>query len=95
MATAAKDQKVTDPTTEGSHHRNLPVISINQNLHRSKDPTQKRSSYYIVLFNNPVDQQPVMTLAGQTYPGHLQTFMDTCNEAVKQPYGYQLIDLKP
>ena len=35
MSTAAKDQRVTDLFTEGSHHRNLSVISLNQNLYFS------------------------------------------------------------
>ena len=95
MTAASKDQRVTDLFTEGSHHRNLSVIAINQNLYYSKDPTRRRNCHYIALFNNPVDQQPVMTLARQMYPGRLQTFMDAYDEAIKKPYGYLLVDLKP
>lgn len=55
MATeAAKDPRVTDLFTEGSHHRSLSVIALNQSLYFSKDPTQRRNCHYLVLFNNPV-----------------------------------------
>ena len=39
-STSGKDKRITDLFTEGSHHRSLSVISINQNLYASKDPTQ-------------------------------------------------------
>ena len=95
MSTASKDQRVTDLFTEGSHHRNLSVIAINQNLYYSKDPTQRRNCHYIVLFSNPVDQQPVMTLARQMYPGDVNRFMDVYRKSTLKPYGYLLVDLKP
>ena len=38
MSTAAKDQRINDLFTEGSHHRNLTVIALNQNLYFAKPP---------------------------------------------------------
>jgi len=73
MSTAAKDPRITDLFTEGSHHRNLSVLAITQNLYFSKDPTQRRNCHYMVLFKNPIDQQQVMTLARQSTPGILNT----------------------
>lgn len=63
QSTSGKDKRVTDLFTEGSHHRSLSVISISQNLYANKDPTQSRNCHYLVLFNNPVDKQSIMTLA--------------------------------
>ena len=63
MSTASKDSRITDLFTEGSHHRNLSVVILNQNLYFSKDPTQRRNCHYLVLFNNPIDKLSVMTLA--------------------------------
>jgi hypothetical protein len=54
MSVATKDSRITDLFTEGSHHRNLSVLCLNQNLYFSKDPTQRRNSHYIVLFKNPI-----------------------------------------
>ena len=94
MSTVAKDPRITDLFTEGSHHRNLSVVVLNQNLYFSKDPTQRRNCHYLVLFNNPVDKQSIMTLARQMYPGKTQYFLEKFENATKQPYGYLLIDLK-
>ena len=92
---AGKDKRITDLFTEGSHHRSLSVVSINQNLFGNKDPTQRRNCHYLVLFNNPVDRQSVMTLARQMYPGQTEKFMKAFAKATKYPYGYLLVDLKP
>ena len=72
MSTAAKDTRINELFTEGSHHRNLSVVAINQNLYYNKDPTQRRNCHYLVLFNNPLDRQQVMTLARQMYPENPQ-----------------------
>ena len=72
MSAAAKDSRFNELFTEGSHHRNLSVVAINQNLYFNKDPTQRRNCHYLVMFNNPVDQQQVMTLARQMHPENPQ-----------------------
>ena len=92
---ASKDSGIMDLFTEGSHYRNLSVIALNQNLYFSKDPTQRRNCHYLILFNNPVDRQPVMTLARQMYPKNQRELLNRFEDAFSQPYGYLLIDLKP
>ena len=62
MSTTAKDPRINDLFTEGSYHRNLSVVTLNQNLFFGKDLTQRRNCHYLVFFNNPVDRQPVTTL---------------------------------
>ena len=94
-STSGKDRRITDLFTEGSHHRSLSIISINQNLYASKDPTQRRNCHYLVLFNNPVDKQSIMTLARQMYPGNTSKFEKVFAKATKNPYGYLIVDLKP
>jgi len=95
MSTASKDPRVNELFTEGSHHRNLSVIAINQNLYYSKGPTQRRNCHYLALFNSPIDKQQVMTLARQMYPDNYQYFMRHFSEATCKPFGYLLVDLKP
>ena len=95
MSLSSKDPRITELFTEGSHHRNLSVVAINQNLYYSKDPTQRRNCHYIILFNNPVDKQQVMTLGLQMYPEKPHHLGNHFNEAVSKPYGYLLVDLKP
>jgi hypothetical protein len=92
---AAKDQLVTDLFTEGSHHRNLSVIALNQNLYFNKEPTQRRNCHYLVIFNNPVDRLPIATLARQMHPSNFKEVIRYFDSAVSQPYGYLLLDFKP
>ena len=66
-------------------------MTLNQNLFFGKYPTQRRNCHYLVLFNNPVDRQPVTTLGRQRRNFFLQKF----DEATERPYAYLLVDLKP
>lgn len=68
MSTASKDYRINELFPEGSHHRNLSVIAINQKLYYNKDSIQRRNCQYMVLFNNPVDKQQILTLSRQMYP---------------------------
>lgn len=95
MSTASKDSRIDELFTEGSHHRNLSVVAINQNLYYNKDPSQRRNCHYMVLFNNPVDKQQIMTLSRQMYPENSQHLLRHFKEATSKPYGYLRVDLKP
>jgi len=56
MIDAGKDQRIVNLFTRGSHHRNLSVIYIVQNVfHQGKDSRSISSnSHYLVLFKIPV-----------------------------------------
>ena len=94
LANECMDSRINDLFTVGSHHRNLSVILLNQNLYHNRSPTQRRNCHYLVIFNNPIDKQSVMTLARQMYPGKSDYFMNMFARATKFPYGYLLLDLK-
>ena len=83
--------------TEGSHHRNLSVIYIVQNLF-DKGKSHRYVSLnaqYIVLFKNPRDSSQIECLSRQIY-GRLSRFLsDAYRDATKVPYGYLLLDLRP
>jgi hypothetical protein len=51
MSTAAKDPRINDLFTEGSHHCILSVVTLNHNLFFGKDHTQRRNCHYLVLFS--------------------------------------------
>lgn len=95
MSTTSKDSRINELFMEGSHHRTLSVIAINQNLSYNKDPTQRRNCHYMVFFNNTVDKQQILTLSRQMYPENPQHLLRHFKEATSKPYGYLLIDLKP
>jgi len=96
MKDATQSADVCELFTEGSHHRNLSVICLLQNLFcKGKEArTMSLNAHYMVLFKNPRDQQQVSVLARQMYPGRSQYFMEEYQAATHNPYGYLFVDLK-
>ncbi len=97
MTECSKDPQVTKLFTQGSHHRNLSVIYIVQNLfYQSKESrTISLNCHYITLFKNPRDRSQVVHLAKQMYPGQTKFMVEAYADATRQPYSYLFIDLKP
>ena len=97
MTQATKDSKICDLFTKGSHHRNLSVLCLVQNLyyHGRENRTMSLNSSYLILFKNARDEQQVMTLSRQICPGNSQRMMQIYKSATEKPYGYLVIDLKP
>lgn len=97
MAQSRKDKRITDLFTRGSHHRNLSVIYIVQNIfHQGKEIRNiSLNSHYVVLFKSPRDKQKISILARQVNPGKVQEFMRRYDKATSWPYEYLMLDLKP
>ena len=96
MIEGSSSQIVSNLFTRGSHHRNLSVIFITQNLfHQGKvSRAISLNSSYIILMKNPRDKAQIMYLARQIYPENPKFFQDAYADATKEAYGYLLIDLK-
>ena len=96
MRDATRNSDICELYTEGSHHRNLSVICLLQNIyhHGRENRTMSLNTQYLVLFENPRDQLQVMTLSRQMFPHRSYQFMDQFNRATTKPYGYLVIDLK-
>ena len=96
MRDATKNSDICELYTEGSHHRNLSVICLLQNIyhHGRENRTMSLNTQYLVLFKNPCDQLQVMTLSRQMFPYRSYQFMDQFNQATAKPFGYLVIDLK-
>ena len=97
MIEAGKDNRIVNLFTKGSHHRNLSVIYIVQNLfHQGKgNRSISLNSHYLVLFKNPRDKLQILTLAKQMYPSETAWFIKEYEETVRRPYGYLFVDLRP
>ena len=94
---AGGDNRLVNLFTKGSHHRNVSVIYIVQNLfHQGKgNRSISLNSNYLVLFKNPRYKLQILTLAKQMYPGQTAWFMKQYEDAVQRPFGYLFVDLKP
>ena len=69
LMTSTNDS-VVDIFTKISHHRNVSVVYLNQNLFYKNKQTRTLSlnSHYIVLLKNARDETQVANLARQMYP---------------------------
>ena len=96
MTEAKCDQRIADLFTKGSHHRNISIVYLTQNVFPQGTACRDiaLNTQYLVLFNNPIDRQQVATLARRIYPSTSAMFMKRFEEATSQPYGYLVIDLK-
>ena len=91
------NDSVSNIFTKFSHHRNISVIYLTQNLfYKSKQSrTMSLNAHYIVLFKNPRDLLQVSTLSRQMFPGKGQFLVEAFKDATAKPFGYLVLDLKP
>ena len=83
--------------TKGSHHRNLSVVYIVQNLFDKgrSQRTVSLNTQYMILFKNPRDQGQIDALGRQMYPNTKRFLSSVFADATSKPYGYLVIDLRP
>jgi hypothetical protein len=86
------DQRGASLFTKKSHHRNISVMYIVQNLFHHR--TISLNSHYMVLFQNLTDASQIMALAHQMYHRRTQFFLEAYARATARPHGYMVIDMK-
>jgi hypothetical protein len=91
------NESVTQIFTKGSHHRNLSVVYLTQNLFHSSrhNRTINLNTHYLILFKNPRDVTQISYLARQMYPTNPKFLIESFQDATSKAYGYLFIDLKP
>jgi hypothetical protein len=95
MDEAGEAPEVSELFTKGSHHRNLSVVFITQNVfHQGKKMrTISLNAHYLVLFKNPRDAGQIQHLATQLFPGQTKYLIDAYKQATSRPHGYLVLDL--
>ena len=88
------DQRVSKLFTKGSHHRNISVIYVSQNLYSKNNRTISLNTHYLVLFKNPRDASQIACLGRQIYPNDSKHFHEAFDDATLQPHNYLLLDFK-
>lgn len=86
---------ILDLFTKGSHHKNISVIFITQNIfHQGKAQRDiSLNSKYIVLFKNPRDRAQIMHLARQVYPEDAKFVREAYLDATRDGHSYLFLDL--
>ena len=92
----SSNKTVVDIFTKYSHHKNLSVIYLTQNLfHQGLGQRDiSLNAHYIVVFKNPRDRPQISHFARQLYPDNPKFIQEAYNDATNIPHGYLLIDLK-
>jgi len=87
--------RIVDLFTKGSHHKNLSVILISQNLfHQGRGQRDiSLNANYIVVSKNPRDRAQIRHLARQVYPDDPK-FLEEAYYDASRPHVYLLLDLK-
>jgi len=91
------DESVAKLFTRGSHHRNVSVLFVAQNLFPKNKfaRTMSLNAHYMVLFKNPRDATQFANLARQMYPKTWQFAVEAYKYATREPYSYLVVDLTP
>ena len=94
MEELAGDKKASTLFTRDMHHKNITVFFVVQNLFKQGKSMRDvaLNSQVIVLFKSPRDVQQIRVLARQTGTKDLEK---AYLEAIKDPYGYLVINLQP
>ena len=96
MDEAGDAKDVSELFTKGSHHRNLSIMMLVQNVfHQGKIMrTVSLNTHYVILFKNPRDAGQIRCLANQLFPGKTNFLIDAYKQATQKAHGYLLLDFK-
>jgi len=81
--------------TKGSHHRNISLVLITQNVfHQGPSSCDiSLNSKYIFVFKNPREKTQILHLARQMYPENISSLHKTHLDACKDPHTYLFLDI--
>jgi hypothetical protein len=83
--------------TLGSHHKNLSVIFITQNLFCDGKfaRTISLNTHYLIIFKNLRDALQINELAKRMLPGKSLGLVEAYRDAIRERYSYIVIDMSP
>src|SRR5882724_7625712 len=96
MQDAVKSNIVSDYFTKTSHHKNLSVILLTQNIFQqgTVGRTININSHYMVYFKNPRNSQQIAYIGRQIFSNGGNVLKEAYEDAIARPYGYIFIDYK-
>ena len=97
MSSAGDSKQISKLFTQESHHKNLTVIFLVQNLfyHGKEMRNISLNAHYLVLYKNPRDKSQIRYLAQQIFPENTKFLANAFNNATLHPHSYLLLDLHP
>lgn len=95
---AEAGSEVMNIFTKGSHHNNVSVCFLTQNLYYGgkHNRTMNLNTHYMVLFKNPRDATQIQVLSRQMFPLSPKYLQESFRDSTSsEPYSYLFVDLKP
>lgn len=94
MSDDSSMKHINDIFTKGSHHRNISVFFVLQNLFYKNVRTISLNAQYFFLFKNPRDGMAVTNLAKQSFPSRIKFVRESFELATEKPYSHLMIDFR-
>jgi Poxvirus A32 protein len=90
------DKSTADLFLRGSHHRNISLCLLSQNLFSANKQFREISinSHYIIVFSSPREKGQILAFSRQVEPNKVKFLMEAYQNATQISYGYMLFDLK-
>ena len=97
MEEGVNDKRELDLFSKQSHHRNISVMFLCQDLFLPGKfaKTISRNAHYIVAVRKRRDQVGIRTLTLQAFPNEWSDVMSIFRECTQHPFGYLMLDLHP
>ena len=97
MTEGGDDKTVLNIFTKYSHHRNITVIYLCQDIFPPGKYAKSisRNVHYILAFKNPRDQVGIRSLLLQVFPQKWRTVQEIFGVITAKPFGYMAFDLHP
>ena len=97
MAEGGQDKQVLDLFTKDSHHRNITVLYVTQDLFPPGkfSKTINRNAHYLIAFKHPRDQTGIRNVLTQAFLTDWRDKLDLFTRVTSRPFGYLMMDLHP
>jgi len=97
MEEGGQDKLVLDLFTKDSHHQNITVLYLTQDLFPPGkfSKTINCNAHYIVAFKNPRGQTGIRTILSQAFPDRCRRVLRLFKRVTSRPFGYLMLDVHP
>ena len=97
MSKVVASETMQDLFCQFCHHKNISVIYLMQNLYQGGKcaRTIALNTSALVLMKSMRNASQIRCLATQLYPGNIGFMMGAYQDAMKEAYGYLVIDMSP
>jgi len=97
MEEAGNDKRVLDLFTKESHHRDITVMYLTQDMFPPGKFAKSisRNAHYVITFKNPRDNVGLRNLLTQAFPMRWKEVLTTYQRITQRPYGYMVLDFHP